>query len=118
MSARFLNVDRRTSLLRPPDQNVTYGRAVEIREQLRSEERKAIYRKRCHTVERVFGIIKSAMGFRGFSLRGKEKVEGESTLVCLASNLKRMWNLTKPAKKHKKDARHSVAQRAGGLLLR
>ena len=35
-------------------------------------------------------IIKAAMGFRGFSLRGKEKVSGEWTLVCLAYNLKRL----------------------------
>jgi transposase len=74
-------------------------RLVAMRDKLRTEEGKAIYRKRCHTVEPVFGIIKSAIGFRGFSLRGKEKVEGEWTLVCLAYNLKRMWNLIKPANK-------------------
>lgn len=39
----------------------------------------------------VFGIIKAAMGFRGFSLRAKEKVSGEWTLVCLAYNLKGVW---------------------------
>jgi len=45
---------------------------------------------RKQTVEPVFGIIKSVMGFRQFSLRGLDKVRGEWTLVCLAWNLKRM----------------------------
>jgi len=38
----------------------------------------------------VFGIIKSVMSFRRFSLRVLQKVSGEWTLVCLAWNLKRM----------------------------
>jgi hypothetical protein len=40
-------------------------------------------------VEPVFGIIKSVLGFRQFSLRGLRKVSGEWTLVCLAWNVKR-----------------------------
>ncbi len=40
--------------------------------------------------EPVFGWVKQVLGFRTFSLRGLEKVEGESDLVCLALNLKRM----------------------------
>ncbi len=47
---------------------------------------------------RSFGIIKAAMGFRGFSLRGKEKVSGEWTLVCLAYNLKRLHGMAGCAK--------------------
>jgi hypothetical protein len=39
------------------------------------------------------------MGFRGFSLRGKEKVSGEWTLVCLAYNLKRLHGMMGGAKK-------------------
>jgi hypothetical protein len=33
------------------------------------------------------------MGFRGFSLRGKEKVSSEWTLVCLAYNLRRLHRM-------------------------
>ncbi len=51
---------------------------------------KAAYAVRKQTVEPVFGIIKSVMGFRQFSLRGLNKVTGEWNLVCLAWNLKRM----------------------------
>lgn len=48
------------------------------------------YALRKQTVEPVFGIIKSVMGFRQFRLRGLAKVTGEWTLVCLAWNLKRL----------------------------
>lgn len=51
---------------------------------------KAAYALRKQTVEPVFGIIKSVMGFRQFSLRGLDKVTGEWNLVCLAWNVKRM----------------------------
>jgi transposase len=51
------------------------------------------YKQRQQTVEPVIGIIKAAMGFRGFSLRGKTKVNLEWTLVTLAYNLKRLWTL-------------------------
>jgi len=57
-----------------------------------------VYGRRNHTVEPVFGIIKAAMGFRGFSLRGKEKVSGEWTLVCLAYNLRRLHRMAGGAK--------------------
>ena len=77
---------------------VTDTRLEVMGEKLRSEEGKAIYSKRNHTVEPAFGIIKEAMGFRSFSLRGKEKVAGEWTLVCLAYNLRRLHNLVNGAK--------------------
>ena len=51
---------------------------------------RAAYAMRKQTVEPVFGIIKSVMGFRQFSLRGLRKVTGEWNLVCLAWNVKRM----------------------------
>jgi hypothetical protein len=50
---------------------------------------KAKYKLRQQTVEPVFGIIKSVLGFRQFLLRGKEKVSLEWQLVCTAYNLKR-----------------------------
>jgi hypothetical protein len=59
-------------------------------EKLRTPEGKARYRRRACTVEPVFGIIKSALGFRQFMLRGLKKVSGEWNLVCLAYNLKRL----------------------------
>ena len=51
------------------------------------------YKLRQQTVEPVFGIIKQALGFRRFSLRGLAKVNLEWTLVSLAYNLKRLHRL-------------------------
>ena len=49
-----------------------------------------LYKQRQQTIEPVFGIIKEAMGFRRFSMRGKIKTALEWTLVCLAYNLRRL----------------------------
>jgi transposase len=54
-----------------------------------------LYKLRKQTVEPVFGIIKEAMGFRRFSLRGHAKVSLEWTLVCVSYNLKRLFTLKK-----------------------
>jgi len=50
---------------------------------------KDIYSKRKVIVEPVFGQIKNS-GFRGFSVRGKEKVAGEFSRVCAAHNFKKI----------------------------
>jgi hypothetical protein len=55
---------------------------------------KKIYRKRKETVEPVFVIIKQALGFRQFLLRGLEKVNQEWEIVCLGYNLKRLFRLS------------------------
>lgn len=57
---------------------------------LRTQAGRTAYALRKQTVEPVFGIIKSVLGFRQFSLRGLKGVTGEWALVCLAWNLKRM----------------------------
>ena len=57
---------------------------------LKTKAGRAAYALRKQTVEPVFGIIKSVMGFRQFLLRGLVNVQTEWTLVCLAWNLKRM----------------------------
>jgi len=57
---------------------------------LKTKAGRAAYALRKQTVEPVFGIIKSVMGFRQFLLRGLENVRNEWALVCLAWNLKRM----------------------------
>jgi transposase len=52
-----------------------------------------LYGLRKQTVEPVFGIIKHAIGFRRFLLRGLEKAGLEWTLATTAYNLKRLFNL-------------------------
>jgi transposase len=61
-----------------------------MRYRLATPEGKALYGLRKCTVEPVIGIIKQAMRFRQFSVRGLERVQGEWGLVCLAFNVKRL----------------------------
>ena len=61
---------------------------------LKTPEGKKLYALRKQTPEPVFGIIKSVLGFRQFSLRGLEKVRGEWRLVTMAWNMKRMFALS------------------------
>ncbi len=64
-----------------------------MRRRLRTATGRAAYKKRKETVEPVFGIIKSVMGFRRFLLRGKRKVALEWSLVTLAYNFRRIARL-------------------------
>ena len=60
---------------------------------LKTPEGRALYALRKQTPEPVFGIIKSALGFRQFSMRGLDKARGEWSLVATAWNIKRMFTL-------------------------
>ena len=66
---------------------------VAIREKLSQADNRASYRLFQQTVEPVFGIMKQALGFRQFLLRGHEKVTGEWQLLALAYNCKRLHNM-------------------------
>ena len=60
---------------------------------MKTAEGRALYALRKQTPEPVFGIIKSVMGFRQFSMRGLELARGEWSLVTMAWNIKRMFRL-------------------------
>jgi len=60
---------------------------------LKTPEGRNLYALRKQTPEPVFGIIKSVLGFRQFSMRGLEKARGEWSLVTMAWNVKRMFAL-------------------------
>jgi hypothetical protein len=64
-----------------------------MRHRLKTGSGKALCKWRQQTVEPVFGIIKSVLGFRQFLLRGAQKVSLEWTLVCLAYNFRRLHTL-------------------------
>lgn len=64
----------------------------EMRELMGEAHAKEMYKKRKTIVEPVFGHIKNG-GFKGFSVRGKDKVAGEFSLVCAAYNLKKIVKL-------------------------
>ena len=72
---------------------VTADKNEDLRQQMNDkmeqEASKAIYHERKVIVEPVFGQIKNT-GFRGFSVRGKDKVAGEFSLVCAVHNIKKI----------------------------
>ncbi|MDH4231149.1 MAG: IS1182 family transposase [Nitrospirota bacterium] len=91
--------DRRRYDYRPerkedkPVKNICTPWKLQMKEKIETETGRALYSRRKQTVEPVFGVIKAAMGFRQFLLRGLDKVRGEWQLVTMAYNFKRLWNL-------------------------
>jgi transposase len=75
----------------PAPENPTPVEAMAHR--LKTPEGRDLYGLRKQTPEPVFGIIKSVLGFRQFSMRGLEKARGEWSLVTMAWNMKRLFNL-------------------------
>jgi transposase len=73
----------------PPPVEATAKEAM--RHKLRSQAGRSIYKMRKAIVEPVFGQIKEQRGFRRFSLRGLENVRREWKLVCLTSNLLKLF---------------------------
>lgn len=77
----------------PPPLAAAADAVQTMKHRLKTREGRSIYGRRKCTVEPVFGIIKSVLGFRQFQLRGLQAVSGEWTLVSMAWNLKRMFTL-------------------------
>ena len=61
-----------------------------MKARLETEDGKNRYKRRKQTVEPVFGIIKSTMGFLRFHLRGLLNVANEWRLMALAYNCRRL----------------------------
>ncbi len=82
---------------RPPKEKkpttIRDSRLLKMKSKLETDAGRKLYSKRKHTVEPVFGIIKSVLGFRRFHLRGLKKVATEWCLVRLAYNAKRLYAL-------------------------
>ena len=77
-------------LKKPKDPGPRASALAKMLYRLRTPEGRAIYALRKQTVEPVFGILKRALGFRQFHLRGHEKAAGEYLLGCTAWNIKRL----------------------------
>lgn len=82
---------------RPPNGEgpINSGQKLALREQmkqkLKSEAGRDLYRMRKAIVEPVFGQIKEWRRFRCFSLRGLQNVRAEWKLVCLTHNLLKLF---------------------------
>ena len=80
---------------RPPPAAKTPRRITEpwriaMKAKLETDDARTRYKMRKQTVEPVFGIIKSVIGFTRFRLRGLANAATEWSLVTLAYNCKRM----------------------------
>ena len=80
---------RRTGRLSRAQQRIHQAR-TRMRQRLESVAGRALYRLRGQVAEPAIGIIKSALGFRGFRLRGLRAVNLEWQLMALAFNCKRL----------------------------
>jgi transposase len=100
VTSEYGNSERRYDF-RPPSEKkpraVTDPRLVAMQAKMQNKEARRRYAKRKQTVEPVFGIIKSVMGFRNFRLRGLARVSLEWTLTTLAYNVKRLYALRSQA---------------------
>ena len=95
---RALGVDGYVALGREGRREVavdaeTHPAKAAMAEKLATEAGRAQYAQRKWLSEAPIGWIKEALGFRRFSVRGLDKVQGEWDLVCLALNVKRMQGL-------------------------
>jgi transposase len=63
----------------------------QMKQKLKTEAGRELYRMRKAIVEPVFGQIKERRGFRRFLLRGLQKVRAEWKLICLTHNLLKLF---------------------------
>ena len=71
----------------------TATRVDRMARKLQTQVGAAVYAARKAIVEPVLGQIKQARGFRQFSLRGFDKVQGEWALVCTTHNILKLYRL-------------------------
>ncbi len=62
-----------------------------MREKLKTEAGREVYKQRKLIVEPVFGQVKEVRGFRRFSFRGLRKNQAEWALICLTHNLLKLF---------------------------
>ena len=62
-------------------------------ERKKTDDGQAVYRRHKSSVATIFGCIKDVMGFRTLKPRVLHGAQTEWQLVCLAWNLKRLFNL-------------------------
>ena len=63
-----------------------------MKDRVDSDQGKAIYSHRMSVVEPVFGNLTGNKGLKRFSVRGKDKVQGQWHLYCLVHNIEKLQN--------------------------
>ena len=67
---------------------------LRMRDKMKKDESKEVYRLRKCTVEPVIGNIKQNLGFKEFLLKGLDNVKIEMNLVSIVHNLGKIWRLS------------------------
>ncbi len=75
----------------PPPSEFNQDVIARMREKLKTEHGRAVYKQRKMIVEPVFGQVKEVRGFRRFSFRGLQKNDAEWSLICLTHNLLKLF---------------------------
>jgi transposase len=75
----------------PPPTELELDVTARMREKLKTESGRVVYKQRKMIVEPVFGQVKEVRGFRRFSFRGLQKNEAEWSLICLTHNLLKLF---------------------------
>jgi len=75
--------------------NANQGTLDSVNARMKTAEAQEIFRERKKIVEHPFGTTKAVWGFKQFLCRGQEKTTGEASLVFLAYNLRRVFNIFK-----------------------
>ena len=70
-----------------------------MKQKLKTEAGKALYKMRKAIVEPVFGQIKAARGIRAFLLRGMEKASAEWKLICTTHNPLKLFRASQAGRK-------------------
>ena len=83
---------KKTKKPKPPEVKDPYLQRK--RDEMKQPEMKKRFKRRSSTIEPIFGILKNAMGFRQFLLRGLEKVQAEMDIIASAYNLRRLYVLS------------------------
>ena len=84
-------------VMQPSDPPVESEAAREqMKQKLKTEKGRALYKMRKAIVEPVFGQIKAARGIRAFLFRGLEKVRAEWMLICATHNLLKLFRAGRP----------------------
>jgi len=91
----------------PPELPANPTPVQRMTRRLKTGAGRAAYALRKSTVEPVFGIIKSVLGFSQFLTRGLDNVQGEWTLVCLALESKTHGRIAPAVGKNQTNVRFS-----------
>lgn len=75
---------------RSVSRDVHETRREQMAAKMAREDSQAVYRKRLHTAETPFALLKQVMNLRQFLLRGLEKVKTEWRWACTAFNLAKL----------------------------